>query len=88
MTRWSRWVAGKKNFEECASGCAYHGITDFVTSTLMKAQHVAVSENSPQLLCTLYGDLDLEIRSLSVNRDGICGMDRGYTSLVSTANVL
>ena len=23
------------------SGCAYHGITDFVTNTLMKVQHVA-----------------------------------------------
>ena len=30
----------------CESGCAYHGITDFVTNTLMKVQHVAVSEKS------------------------------------------
>ena len=30
----------------CESGCAYHGITDSVTNTLMKVQHVAVSENS------------------------------------------
>ena len=46
MTRLRRWVVGKKNFDECESGCAYHGITDFVTNTLMKVQHVAVSENS------------------------------------------
>ena len=46
MTRWRRWVVGKKNFEECESGCAYHGIIDFVTNTLMKVQHVVVSENS------------------------------------------
>ena len=31
---------------KCESGCAYHGITDSVTNTLMKVQHVAVSENS------------------------------------------
>ena len=36
----------QENFEECESGCAYHGITDSVTNTLMKVQHVAVSENS------------------------------------------
>ena len=36
----------QENFEECESGCAYHGITDFVTNMLMKVQHVAVSENS------------------------------------------
>ena len=42
---------GKKNFEECESGCAYHGITDFVTNTLMKVQHVAVSENSVHNYC-------------------------------------
>ena len=58
----------------CESGCAYHGITDFVTNTLMKVQHDAVSENSPQVLCTLYGDPDLEIRTLG-KLDGICGMD-------------
>ena len=29
---------------KCESGCAYHGITDFVTNMLMKVQHVAVSE--------------------------------------------
>ena len=34
------------SFSFCESGCAYHGITDFVTNTLMKVQHVAVSENS------------------------------------------
>ena len=36
----------EKIFEECESGCAYDGITDSVTNTLMKVQHVAVSENS------------------------------------------
>ena len=35
----------------CESGCAYHGITDFVTNTLMKVQHVAVSENSVHNYC-------------------------------------
>ena len=44
-------VVGKKNFEECESGCACHGITDFVTNTLMKVQHVAVSENSVYNYC-------------------------------------
>ena len=41
----------QENFEECESGCAYHGITDFVTNTLMKEQHVAVSENSVHNYC-------------------------------------
>ena len=55
-------------FIKCESGCAYHGITDLVTNTLMKVQHVAVSEKQcSQLLCTTYGDLDLEIRTLSAN---------------------
>ena len=68
MTRWRRWVVGKKNFEECESGCAYHGITDFVTNTLMKVQHVAVSENSVHNYCVpRYGDLDLENRTLLAN---------------------
>ena len=35
----------------CDSGCAYHGITDFVTNTLMKVQQVAVSENSVHNYC-------------------------------------
>ena len=35
----------------CESGCAYHGITDSVTNTLMKVQHVAVSENSVHNSC-------------------------------------
>ena len=35
----------------CESGCAYHGITDFVTNTLMKVQHVAVSENRVHSYC-------------------------------------
>ena len=51
MTRLRRLVVGKKNFEECESGCAYHGITGFVTNTLMKVQHVAVSENSVHNYC-------------------------------------
>ena len=41
----------QENFEECESGYAYHGITDFVTNTLMKVQHVAVSENSVHNYC-------------------------------------
>ena len=50
----------------CESGCAYHGITDFVTNMLMKVQHVAVSENSVHDSCVpLYGDLDLEFPALS-----------------------
>ena len=36
----------QEKFEECESGCAYHGITVIVTNLLMKVQHVAVSENS------------------------------------------
>ena len=36
----------QEKIEECESECAYHGIIDFVTNTLMKVQHVAVSENS------------------------------------------
>ena len=38
-------------YPKCESGCAYHGITDFVTNTLMKVQHVAVSENSVHNYC-------------------------------------
>ena len=38
-------------FSSCESGCAYHGITDFVTNTLMKVQHDAVSENSVHNYC-------------------------------------
>ena len=41
----------QEKIEECESGCAYHGITDFVTNTLMKVQHVAVSENSVHNHC-------------------------------------
>ena len=53
-------------FEECESGCAYNGITDFVTNMLKKVQHVAVSENSVHESCVpLYGDLDLEFPTLS-----------------------
>ena len=36
----------QEKFEECESGCAYHGITVIVTNLLMKVQHVALSENS------------------------------------------
>ena len=48
----------------CESGCSYHGVTDFVTNTLMKVQHVAESENS------VLGD-----SYYLGKRDGICGMD-------------
>ena len=51
MTRWWRWAVDKKMFEECESGCAYHGITDFVTNMLMKVQHVDESENSVHNSC-------------------------------------
>ena len=39
------WPMGKKNFEECKSGCASNGITDVLTNLLMKVQRDAVSEN-------------------------------------------
>ena len=39
------------NNVNCESGCAYHGMTDFVTNTLMKVQHVVVSENSVHNSC-------------------------------------
>ena len=52
----------------CESGCAYHGITDFVTNTFMKVQHVAVSENSVHNYCVPRTVIwDLEIRTLSAN---------------------
>ena len=41
----------QEKIEECESGCAYHGITDSLTNTLMKVQHVAVSENSVHNYC-------------------------------------
>ena len=41
----------QEEFDECESGCAYHGITDFVTNTLTKVQHVAVSEKSVHNSC-------------------------------------
>ena len=44
-------VAGKKDFEECESGCAFNGITDAVTNLLTKVQHVTVSENSVHNSC-------------------------------------
>ena len=43
----------QENLEECESGCAYYGITDFVTNMLMKVQRVAVSENSAHNSCVL-----------------------------------
>ena len=46
-----QWSAQFDLFWLCESGCAYHGITDFVTNTLMKVQHVAVSENSVHNYC-------------------------------------
>ena len=61
-----RKVAGEKNFEECETGCACHGITDFVTNMLMKVQHVAVSENRVHDSCVpFFGDLDLKFPALS-----------------------
>ena len=48
-SRWRPIVLAYHRFFE--SGCAYHGITDFVTNTLMKVQHVAVSENSVHNSC-------------------------------------
>ena len=44
-------VVGKKDFEECESGCAFNGVTDAVTNLLMKVQHVTVSENSDRNSC-------------------------------------
>ena len=38
-------------YDSCESGCAYNGITDFVTDMLMKVQQVAVSENSDHDSC-------------------------------------
>ena len=53
-------------FWNCESGCAYNGITNFVTNLLMKVQHVTVSENSVhKSLCIIDGGLDLEFRTLS-----------------------
>ena len=43
----------QEKFEECESGCAYNGITDFVTNLLMKVQHVTVSENNVHNSCVL-----------------------------------
>ena len=66
----------QEKFEECESGCADHGITDFVTSTLMKVQHVAVSENSVHNYCVPRTVLSGLGDSYSLGkRDGICGMD-------------
>ena len=58
----------------CEAGCAYHGITDFVTNTLMKVQHVAVSENSVHNSCVLFTVIWTLRYSLG-QRDGICSMD-------------
>ena len=57
---------GKKDFEECESGCANNGITDAVTNLLMKVQHVTVSENSDHNSCVDHG-LDLEFPTHSAN---------------------
>ena len=46
-----RTVIQDQSYGFCESGCAYHGITDFVTNTLMKVQHVAVSENGVHNYC-------------------------------------
>ena len=73
----------------CESGCAYHGIIDFVTNTLMKVQHVAVSENSVHNSCVpWYGDLDLEIRTLSANLTESATWIGVTRHLFSTPNVL
>ena len=68
----------------CESGCAYHDITDFVTNTLMKVQHVAVSENSVHNSCVPR----TVIWTLSANVTESAAWIEGYTSLVSTPNVL
>ena len=85
-----RCVAGEKNFEECESGCAYHGITDFVTNMLMKVQHVAVSENSVHDSCVpFYGDLDLEFScTLSANVTESAGWIEVTRPWVSTPSEL
>ena len=65
----------QEKFEECESGCAYHGITDFATNMLMKVQHVAVSENSVHDSCvpfTVTWTWNF-LHSLG-KRDGICSM--------------
>ena len=52
LKSWRRSVKLWDRSQECCeSGCAYHGITDFVTNTLMKVQHVTVSENSVHNYC-------------------------------------
>ena len=49
--RMAKMGCRQEKFEECESGCAYHGITVFVTNTLMKVQHVAVSAKSVHNSC-------------------------------------
>ena len=59
----------------CESGCAYNGITDFVTNMFMKVQHVAVSENSVHGSCVPFTVIWTWnfLHSLG-KRDGICSM--------------
>ena len=67
--------AGKKKIEECESGCAYHGVTDFVTNMLMKVQHVAVSENSVHDSCVPFTVIwTWNFLHALGKRDGICSM--------------
>ena len=73
----TRWVAGKNIFDECESGCAYHGITDFVTNTLMKVQYVAVSENSVHNSCVLFYGHGAAQGSVSVTMCGGVLRDHG-----------
>ena len=60
----------------CESGCACHGITDFVTNMLMKVQLVAVSENSVHDSCVPFTVIWTWnfLHSLG-KRDGIYSMD-------------
>ena len=79
----------QEKFEECECGCAYNGITDFVTNLLKQVQHVIVSENSVHNSCVLLTVVRTWNSVLPHgNRDGTCSIARGYTSLVSTPSVL
>ena len=82
--RWQEAEATRKDFnivltrqekKFCESGCAYNGITDFVTNMLMKVQHVAVSENSVHNSCvllTVFWTWNFVLSLLK--RDGICSI--------------
>ena len=69
------YVVGKKDFEECKSGCAYNGITDVLTNLLMKVQRDAVSENrNHNFRVSLRSWSGLGIWYSLGKRDGICDM--------------